>query len=330
MFPEKGEKDKILGTLNNLRFLLKHEGVVCRYNIFSKRNEYLVPQEFSSSENSEDSAIACIFSMMKKWGLPTEGYEMYLVKIADENPYNPVITWIESKPWDGYDRLQQLYDTIQSPEIEAKELLLRRWLITAVCMAMGQGVDSAGCLVLLGPQDIGKTWWVKKLLPAELREQLIRTDATVNPHERDSVSQIISYWIVELGEIGATFVKAELQALKGFITSNHDVIRRPYGKGDKQYPRRTALIASVDQRIFLHDTAGNRRFWTIPCTSINSYHEIDMQQLWAQVYEIIKGGESYQLEADEKAHIARINSEHTQIDPIIEQVMEKFSPSTLW
>ncbi len=153
----------------------------------------------------------------------------------------------------------------------------------------------------------------------------MRTDASVDPKDRDSVSQIISYWIVELGEIEATFDRADLQGIKTFITRDFDIMRRPYGEGDKRYPRRTALAASVDQDIYLRDTAGNRRFWTIPCTAINSYHEIDMQQVWAQVLHIVEAdGESWRLEPDEKAHVTRINSKHMQIDPIYEMLRVKY------
>ncbi len=315
---------KLLGTLANLRDLLNHLGIVVRYNVISKRIFFSIPGESFSVENGEDAAFACVFSFMKEWQLPVDNYQAYLMRIADENQYNPVMEYITIKPWNKISQLQAFYDTIKSPETEAKELLIRRWLITAVCMAKGEGVDSAGCLVLQGPQDLGKTWWVKKLLPEELRKDLIRPDASVDPKDKDSVSQVISYWICELGEIGATFNRADLQAIKTFITRDHDTMRRPYGIGDKRYPRRTALIASVDQDIYLQDTAGNRRFWTIPCTSINSYHTIDMQQLWAEVYELVLGGETWQMGPDEKEHVRRINANHVQIEPIIEQIRTKY------
>lgn len=318
-------QSKILATLGNMRAVLFHYKIICRYNVISKRILHIVPGEEFSTENEEESALACIYSYMKEWKLPVDGHKMYLTRIADENQYNPVLDWIRSKPWDGKSRLPDLYKTIESTEEEAKELLIRRWLITAVCMALGEGIDSAGCLVLQGPQDIGKTWWVKSLVPPSMRKEFIRTDASVDPHDKDSVSQIISYWIVELGEIDATFKRSDLQALKSFITRDHDTMRRPYGEGDKRYPRRTALVASVDQYIFLYDTAGNRRFWTIPCTSINSYHKIDMQQLWAEALDLVENqGESWQLAPDEKAHIARINALHMQVEPIHELINQTF------
>lgn len=317
--------DRALGTIQNMRDILNYYNIKCRYNVISKRIEHIIPGETFSIENGEESALACIYSYMKEWKLPSDGYMMFLVRIADENQYNPVLEWVRSKPWDKISRLQDLYDTITSPEIEAKELLIRRWLISAMCMALYNGIDGAGCLVLQGGQDLGKTWWAKKLVPPEIRESLVRTDAMVDPKDKDSVSQVISHWIVELGEIGATFRKADVDAIKTFITRDNDTMRRPYGVGDKKYPRRTALIASVDQEFYLYDTAGNRRFWTIPCTGVNSYHEIDMQQVWAEILNLIEvHGETWKLEPDEKAHIARINGEHNQIEPIHEMIESKY------
>lgn len=318
-------KGKLLATIENLRELFALRNIRCRYNVISKRILFDIPHESFSVENGDEVALALVYSYMKEIEMSTDGYKAYTLRIADENQHNPVLAMIGEKPWDKIDRLETLYDTIESPEPEAKRLLIRRWLITCVCMAKGEGVDSAGCIVLQGAQDIGKTWWVRNLVPEKHRKELVRTDAMVDPKDKDSVSQIISYWIVELGEIGATFRKADIDALKAFITRDHDTMRRPYGEGDKRYPRRTALIASVDQTIYLHDTAGNRRFWTIPCTSINSRHTIDMQQLWAQVMTLVEAGESWQLLPDEKEHIRRINEEHMQIDPIYEDLLEKYA-----
>jgi len=317
--------NRALATLQNMRDLLSYYNIQCRYNVISKRVEHVIPNEVFSIENAEESALAVIYSYMKEWKLPTDGHTMYLMRIADENQYNPVLNWVRSRPWDKVSRLPEFYDTITSPEHEAKELLIRRWLITAMCMALYNGIDSAGCLVLQGPQNLGKTWWVKKLLPKNIRSELIRTDAMVDPKDKDTVSQVISYWICELGEIGATFNRADLQAVKTFITRDHDTMRRPYGVGDKKYPRRTGLIASVDQDFYLQDTAGNRRFWTIPCTAIDSYHDIDMQQLWAEVLDLIEThSENWKLLPDESAHVARINKEHQQIEPLHEMINAKY------
>ena len=50
-----------------------------------------------------------------------------------------------------------------------------------------------------------------------------------------------------------------------------------------------------------------------------------MQQLWAEVYQLTEQGETWRLQGDEKAHIARINEEHMQIDPIFEKIRDYYN-----
>lgn len=314
---------KPLCTLENLELLLSACEFTCHYNVISKRNEVDIPGDSFSMDNMEEGTRSVVYSRMKQVMMPVDGLDGYLLKIGDKNRYNPVLSWVESKKWDGRSRLQDLYDTITSPETEAKELLIRRWLITAMSLAYRDGVDAAGCLVLQGTTNLGKTWWSRKLFDDDVRDELFRSVSGFDPHDRDSLSQFIRFWIVELGDIGSTFRKADIDALKNFITDTKDILRRPYGHGDMVYPRRSAIIASVEAGIYLHDTV-NRRFWTIPCTAINSYHKVNMQQLWAEVLHMVKAGESWKLEPNELAHILRINKEHEQIDPIEEMIMEKY------
>jgi putative DNA primase/helicase len=130
---------------------------------------------------------------------------------------------------------------------------------------------------------------------------------------------------VELGEIGSTFRRSDIDALKAFITSDSDILRRPYATTDQLYPRRTALAASVNESIYLHDSTGNRRFFTVQCTAVNSYHKIDMQQLWAEIHNLIVNcGETPHLTPRERQLVDEINTEHMQIDPIEEMAMSYY------
>jgi putative DNA primase/helicase len=136
----------------------------------------------------------------------------------------------------------------------------------------------------------------------------------LDPHNKDSVKKVVRHWIVELGEIDATFRRADLSALKAFITSDRDVMRMPYSRREQSFFRRTALCGTVNSRFFLHDQTGNRRFWTIACKSVDSYHTIDMQQAWAQVYELYKNGEGWRLTKQELDLVNDVNKEHEMLD----------------
>lgn len=315
-------------SIENLKNLLDFHSIKCRYNVISKQYEIIIPNEQFSQDNIDVASLARVASRMAEVQLPTSHYKEYISYIGDANQYNPVLRWVTSKKWDGTNRIQELCDTITAKHTEAKDLFIRRWLITAMYMAMHDGFDSPGCLVLQGPQGLGKTWWFRKLCD---QPNLIKTDANVDPRNRDSISQVIRYWIVELGEIGSTFRRSDIDALKAFITSPSDILRRPYGTVDQVYPRRTALAASVNEAIYLHDNTGNRRYFTIQCVSVNSYHKIDMQQLWAEVMNLIVNCEEMPHLTDrEKQLVDEINIEHMQIDPIEEGLLHHFNWGSLF
>ncbi|KAG1252930.1 hypothetical protein G6F68_011560 [Rhizopus microsporus] len=103
---------------------------------------------------------------------------------------------------------------------------MRRWLVSGVAAAFEpDGVVARGVLTFVSKQNLGKTRWARQLAPPEL--QLIADGVVLDPANKDSVKQVISKWIVELGEVDATFRRTDIAALKSFISRSHDEIRRP-------------------------------------------------------------------------------------------------------
>src|SRR5690606_6767655 len=176
--------------------------------------------------------------------------------LSDQNQYNPVAEWITSKTWDGIPRMQSLYDTVVAVDqdtdprvMELKETLIKRWMMSAIAGAfLPDGVSAAGVLVFQGEQYLGKTKWFKSLVPEQLG--LLKDGMLLRPDDKDSVKQICSFWLVELGELDSTFRKSDIAALKSFITSNSDVLRRAYARKESQYARRTVFFGSVNPREF--------------------------------------------------------------------------------
>lgn len=320
------KRGKILATIENLEILLNHLKVSCRYNVISKKTEIKIPSESYTVDNTDNCSMAWITSAMSGIEMPTGHHREYLQVIADRDTCNPVVDWITARAWDGNSRLAELFSTIEAEHEVAKEVFIFRWLLGAIaCIFNANGVDSPGIIVLQGNQNLGKTWWVRKLVPENTIPEAIRTGANINPHDKDSLSQAIAYWIVEIGELDATFRRSDIAALKSFLTNPKDIFRRPYAAVDSTYPRRTAFAATVNDWNYLNDPTGNRRFWTIACRKVNSYHKIDMQQLWAEVYEKYKQGESWELTQAERALVNEINAEHELTDPISEKIQQFYN-----
>ncbi len=251
-------------TIPNVHHLLRAYKIQVRYNVIRKKLQISLPGHSGTIENADSVAITQIISLATLNGMQVGQIPSFVEAVGDRHQYNPVAEWIKSKPWDGIDRLPSLYDTLVEREgfpKELKEAIVWRWMLSAVAAAvMPSGFHGRGVLTLQGPQSIGKTSWIRALVsdPA-LQAELIKLDHHLDPGNKDTLITAISHWIVEFGELDSSF-KKDIARLKGFLTGTHDKIRRPYGRGDSEYARRTVFCASVNDANFLVDTTGNTRW----------------------------------------------------------------------
>jgi putative DNA primase/helicase len=128
-----------------------------------------------------------------------------------------------------------------------------------------------------------------------------------------------------MGEIENTFSKTELGSIKAFLSKSFDMLRRPYAKFDSRMKRQTVSGATVNKPDFLVDETGNRRFLTVPIRSVDGYHTVDMQQLWAEVKAVwYDKGEQHWLTDEEDKALAEINERFEAVQPIRELLVDAF------
>jgi putative DNA primase/helicase len=313
-------------TIPNVKQMLTLYSILVSYNVISKKIIIVIPGLTGTIDNAENVAMSYIISLAILNGMSIGQVPEFVYAIADRNQTNPVADWINSKPWDGVDRLQSIYDTLVAREDypEAlKQVLMYRWLISTVAAAfMPRGFHARGVLTTQGGQSMGKTAWIKALIiDPILKEQVLKLDHHLDPSNKDSLLTAISHWIVEIGELDSSF-KKDIARLKGFLTSNSDKVRKPYGRTNSEYPRKTVFYATVNETNFLVDPTGNTRWWTIPVTSINYTHDIDTQQLFAQIAIDFNAGEPWWLSSAEEKCLEKFNDSHRNISAIHEGVLE--------
>ena len=278
---ERNSNNRIMHTKDNHRGVLLLVGIDVAYNVIKKRMDIDIPGVEFIADLEEDAAITEIEDRCIRRFVPHERLRFNLKLLARE--FNPVKQWIESRPWDGQSRLGAFLDTVKSENEDLKVMLMRKWLLGCVAAACRpEGANLEGILVFVGRQAVGKTRWMKTLAPDP---EWLLEGATLNPSDKDSVKQCVSHWICELGELGSTFKKADIDQLKAFLTKSNDELRLPYDRAFSRYQRRTAFYGSVNESEFLVDATGNRRFWVIRVEEIDYKHNIDMQQVWAEIKE---------------------------------------------
>lgn len=324
--PPRSPLSALPATIQNVGYLLDSYGIIVRYNVIKKRLHIIVPGYSGSPDNADNVAMAHIISLANLNGIAIGQIPSFVEVIADRNLVNPVADWIESKPWDGVDRLQDFYDTLTEREDypePLKQVLMHRWAVSAVAAAFKPtGFRARGILTLQGPQSIGKGTWVNELVSDPvLREQVVKVDQPLDAGNKDHIITAISHWIVEIGELDGAF-KKDIARLKGFLTGDRDKLRRPYGRTDSEYPRRTVFCATVNDEHFLVDATGNTRWWTIPVIEVNAHHGIDMQQLFAQVLVDFRNGEQWWLDKSEESCLESFNMAHRSVSAIRERVLD--------
>ena len=315
-----------LETLENLMAICDAENIVIRYNVIKKVVEILHPGLGTTVDNASEVALVRLKSICHEKGMATRSLPNFVTAIADMNPYNAVVNWVESEPWDGVSRLQAFYDTLVTNaefDLDLKATIMRKWAVSAIKAAYDpNGITARGVLVVQGDQYIGKTRWINSLAPRNL--DVIQTGKDLHLNDKDSKIQAIESWITELGELDATFRKSDMAALKAFITQDVDKIRRPYAAATSTYPRRTVFYASVNDEQFLFDKTGNSRFWVIPVRKAIHDHDIDMQQFWAEILVLHRNGEKHYLEIDEMIRLEQSNEDSTVMSGVEEYIMQVY------
>jgi predicted P-loop ATPase len=322
--PPKSGGTFVATTIANVRFLLEYYGIVARYDVIRKKLIIRLPGRSDTPDNADGVALTHIISLATLNRMSTSHIPEFVATIADGNPWNPVADWIGSKPWDGVDRLPELFDTLSVrddfPE-GFKQRILYCWLLSCVAAAFKpSGFTCRGVLTIQGAQGVGKTRWIGSLVPDEqLRDEVVRLGHHMDARNKDDVIAAVCHWIVEIGELDSSF-KKDIAALKGFLTNNRDKIRRPYGRVDSEYPRKTVFAATVNDPNFLVDSTGNTRFWTLPVVAINYDHRIDMQQVFAQLLIDFRSGAQWWLKDEEQAYLEERNRDHRTVSAIYESI----------
>lgn len=320
---KKSDTYKPLDTYKNLEFLLNHFNAEIKYNLMTRKREVIIPGQFISKEDKDNDAFEVIYNICVLNDMPIKFLKGHLNTIALRNTYHPIIECIKSNPWDGVKRVDDFLLTIKSTNQELSNKLIRTWMVAAIAAAFSdEGFTNHGVIVIQGKQGIGKTEWIKKLDPINCHA--IKDGAVLDVKQKDCLISLSRFWIVELGELDATYNSSDIARLKSFITTSFDTFRSHYAHFDQDRPRRTAYIATVNKSNYLVDDTGNRRWWTIEATEIDYQHKFDMKQIWAEIHHEWSNGALSYLSNNVQEEINEINNKHEQIDPLEEKFLSFF------
>jgi hypothetical protein len=241
-------------------------------------------------------------------------YSLINTKLLSK-PYSPVEQYLKALKWDGKDHIAALADTVsvlddRDNDIKASEYwkpFLRRWMLAAVQCSMGIKENQV-MLTLVGAQGRGKTTWLNRLCPPELSPGYIHIGHIEPTLLNNETCNILAEKVIcNIDDQLEQIFGKDYNALKSTISIKEVSNRKSYERRGRTRARLCNFVGSVNERHLFHDLE-NRRYLTFEISKINSYHKVDMSQVWAQAYEAFMKGEQAYFSPEEVAVINAINT----------------------
>jgi hypothetical protein len=242
---------------------------------------------------------------------------------AYDHRYHPIKERLQALTWDGQSHIAMLAAYFEEKhDGDVFYVWLRRWLIGAV--AKVYNAEQTPMLVLDGPQDIGKSYfvsWLASPFPGYFYE------GDINTEDKDAYVRLISKVVWEVGELGGTMRRQDREALKFFLTMRTVTVRKAYGRLDTVKPAMCSFIGTINNEGgFLSDPTGNRRFLVCHLTAIDWKYagQIDAGQAWAEAHAAYLAGEPWRLTDEERKMAREINEEYEVVDPVESLLLKYF------
>ncbi|EDP97008.1 VapE domain-containing protein [Kordia algicida OT-1] len=251
--------------------------------------------------------------------------------IAD---YNPITAYFESLPMlsDDKDYISMLADTITVQDIKVNDVALRKlwkpyfkkWLVASVATCLGLGINHT-CLILVGNQGSGKTTWLNKLCPAEMKKYLVCSHINPSLTDQTTANYLAEKWFVNIDDQLETIFGKDFNSMKAIITAPSVTNRKTWHKFSKTRPRVCSFMGSVNEPKFLTDTE-NRRYLVFSAEKINYTHEVDMNKVWAQALQLVKENYPYWFSSEEMKQLNKANQVYRQQSIEEEYLIRMFKP----
>jgi len=246
----------------------------------------------------------------------TSKIEDSIAIISEQNKFHPVRAYLDKLKWDGQERVDRLLiDTFGAADNIYTREAMRKTLVGACARVYQPGVKFDLVLVLVGKQGTGKSTFFAKLGGEFF------SDSFTSVSGKEAFEQIQGVWMVEIAELAA-LRKAEVEAIKHFITKTSDEYRPAYGRVKQKFPRQCVFVGTTNNVEFLRDVTGNRRFMPVSIhegvpdmgSLSPSFNQKFIDQVWAEAVHMYRNGESLTLSPQANAVAELMRADHSQTD----------------
>lgn len=320
---EVDSKGNYRSSATNFSLILQHDPAIggrFSMNRFDGKQYLTAPMPWRELEKTADPLKNVDYSGLRSYVERAYGITNStklidaLVLESEKKSMHPIREYISGLKWDGEERIERfLIDYFGADDTIYVREATKKTFLGAVSRVFRPGCKFDLVLVLVGEQGTGKSTIVRKLGGPWY------SDTFVGVTGKESFEQVQGAWVIEMAEL-AGLRKAEVEAVKHFITKQEDTFRPAYARTSEQFPRQCIFIGTTNRWDFLRDPTGNRRFMPVDGVrerikkSIHDIAEEEVDQMWAEAYQYFKNGETLYLSQDAEV-LARVEQfKHSETD----------------
>ena len=245
----------------------------------------------------------------------------------DQTAIHSVREYIKGLKWDGVKRIDTAFiDFLGADDTPYIRKSARKIFCAGIARIFAPGIKFDYLPALIGAQGIGKSTFIRIMGKGWYSESLKISDMK----DKTAAEKLLGSWVIEISEMdGMHTTKAD--TLKSFLSAQQDKYRPAYGRETVTNKRQCIIIGTSNEREFLKDDTGNRRFWPIdvgkntPAKSVFTELPEVIDQMWAEAYVLWVLGEPLYPDAEMAEEAEREQEAHRYEDPrkgIIEEFLK--------
>ena len=314
--PRRGTKaESLMGSVSDIRDYLASHDVQSRYNVITRKYE-IYNEELDTwcekTDRMENTLYCRITEEIGKRILKSDLHQLLGSEFSPE--YNPFADYLTSLPPIPDDDDTDYIDLVASMvHVDATDdakhrRWFKKWFVAMIACWLDPEVTNHVILAYIGRQGIYKSTFMRRLLPPVLSSYFaVRNYAS--RMDKDDRLMLTEKGLVALEEIDS-LTPRELNQLKAIVTAETIDERDAYSANRESRTHIASFCATGNNRRFLTDLTGNRRWRPFYVNDIDSpyTHSIPHDSLYAQAHRLYREGFRYWFEADEVAELDAHNA----------------------
>jgi hypothetical protein len=266
-------------------------------NALDKENYQLKPTPWNKGENFRLTDIDYV--EIKFWISNNFNFEPgtgtvreAVSKLSADNTFDPLQIYLDGlAPWDGIKRLENWL----TREFKAKEPkfyvgeVFTKWICGAVARAYEPGYKFDWMIVFESSDIKNAQGKGKSAFGSYLFTDQYFLPGVGNIDAKDAMENLIGKWGVEFGELKDLTIK-DIDSIKHYLSKTKDSFRPAYGRSSLDYKRRCVFYGTTNDKTYLKDVTGNRRFCPVSVDKISDFAIItrDRDLLFAEAVHYYK------------------------------------------